>query len=193
MGLEHLLDALERDATAQVEQLLARARADADQRTAAASEALERRRQDAHARLERSRHQDVEHAVALARRGARRSVLEARERFLERVFTAARAELAAAAAGPAYRASLPGALARALAAVGNETAVIRCPEALVADLRRLTPNGRASVVVDESTGSGFVLATKDGAVEVDDTLEARLEHLRPALARHILSQLELAP
>lgn len=192
MGLEHLLDALERAAHAQVEELRANARAQAERVAAAATEARERRRREALERLERTRTQDVEHALALARRSARRSVLEARERLLERAFTVARAELATAAAGPAYRATLPDALTGALAAVGAAPVVIRCPEALAADLKRLSPNGRASVVVDQSIGNGFRLETRDRAVEVDDTLEARLDRLRPALARRLLSRLELA-
>jgi len=193
MGLEHLLEALERDAKAQLEQLLAQARAEADRLTAAATATLERRRREAHEAHERSRLQAVEHAVTLARRGARRSVLEARERLLARVFTAAREELPAAAAGRAYLAALPAALTDALAAVGNEPAVIRCPKALAREVERLRPADRTSVVVDAAAGSGFRLATVDGAVEVDDTLEARLERLRPILARRILAQLKLEP
>ncbi len=193
MGLEHLLEALERDANAQIEQLRAQARAEADRLTTTATEALEGRRREAREVRERSRLQEVEHAVTLARRSARRSVLEARERLLERVFTAARAELPAAAAGPTYRAALPAALTGALAAVGNEPAVIRCPKALARELERLGPAGRASVVVDPAAGSGFRLATADGAVEVDDTLEARLDRLRPVLARRVLAHLELEP
>ena len=191
MGLEHLLEALERDANAQIEQLLAQARAEADRLTAAGSEALQRRRDDAHSVGERSRYQEVAHAVTLARRGARRSVLEARARLLERVFVAARSALPDAAAGAAYRAALPAALAGALAAIGNEPAVIRCTQALAADVDRLRPVDRVSVVVDPASGSGFRLTTVDGKVEVDDTLEARLERLRPILARRVLAQLEL--
>lgn len=193
MGLEHLLEALERDASAQIEQVLAQARAEADRLTTAATETRERRRRDAQGARERSRLQEVEHAVTLARRSARRSVLEARERLLERVFTAARAELPAAAAGSAYRAALPVALTGALAAVGNEPAVISCPKALARELERLCPANRASVEVDPAAGSGFRLVTADGAVEVDDTLEARLDRLRPILARRVLTQLELEP
>ncbi len=191
MGLEHLLEALERDGNAQIEQLLAQARAEADRFTAAGTEGLERRRGEVRAQGERSRHQEVEHAVTLARRGARRSVLEARERLLERVFAAARAELPVAATGAAYRATLPAALAGALAAIGNEPAVIRCPKALAGDLERLRPVDRTSIVIDAATGSGFRLTTADGAVEVDDTLEARLERLGPLLARRVLTQLEV--
>ena len=193
MGLEHLLEALERDAKAQIEQLLAQARAEAEGVTAAMTAALAQRQGAAAAARERTRLHEVEQAVTRARRAARRSVLEARERLLERVFTAARSELPAAAAGSGYRAGLPAALAGALAAVGDEEVVIRCPEALVRDLERLRPSTtpRARVVVDPAAGSGFRLASADGAVEVDDTLETRLDRLRPELARRVLAQLGL--
>jgi len=193
MGLEHLLEALERDANAQIEQLLAQARAEAEGVTAAMTTALAQRRGAAAEARERSRLIEVEQAVTRARRAARRSVLEARERLLERVFAAARGELPAAAAGADYRAGLSAALAGALAAVGGEEVVIRCPEALVRDLERLRPHATppARVVVDPAAGSGFRVATVDGAVEVDDTLESRLDRLRPELARRVLAQLGL--
>jgi len=194
MGLEHLLEALERDANAQIDQLLAQARAEANRITAAATAALAQRRGTATDARERTRRREVEQAVTRARRTARRSVLEARERLLERVFAAARGELPAAAAGPGYRAGLPAALDGALAAVGHEQVVIRCPEALARDLEQLRPESESvSVVVDPATGSGFRLTTADGAVEVDATLESRLDRLRPELARRVLAQLELEP
>jgi vacuolar-type H+-ATPase subunit E/Vma4 len=195
MGLEHLLEALERDANAQIDQLLAGARAEADRVTAAAAAVLGQRRVTAAEARERTRSREVEQAMTRARRAARRSMLEAREHLLERVFAAARAELPAAAAGTAYRAGLPDALASALAAVGHEQVVIRCPETLAPDLERLRPPEAecASVVVDPSAGSGFRVTSADGAVEVDDTLESRLDRLRPELARRVLAQLELGP
>jgi vacuolar-type H+-ATPase subunit E/Vma4 len=194
MGLEHLLDALERDANAQIDQLLVQARAEADGVTAAATAALAQRRGAAAEARERTRRLEVEQAVTRARRSARRSVLEARERLLERVFTAARNALPAAAAGAGYRAGLPAALAGALAALGDAEAVIRCPEPLVRDLERLRPPATppVQVVVDPAAGSGFRVASADGAVEVDDTLETRLDRLRPDLARQVLAQLGLA-
>jgi vacuolar-type H+-ATPase subunit E/Vma4 len=193
MGLEHLLEALERDAKAQIEQLLAQARAEAEGVTAAMTAALAQRQAAAAEARERTRVIEVEQAVTRARRAARRSVLEARERLLERVFTVARSGLPAAAAGAGYRAGLPAVLAGALAAVGGEEVVIRCPEALVSDLERLRPptTPRARVVLDPEAGSGFRVASADGAVEVDDTLESRLDRLRPELARRVLAQLGL--
>lgn len=193
MGLEHLLAALERDADAQVEQLFAQARVEAERISTESAAALEQRRRETTCARDSARVQEVEHAVTLARREARRSILEARERLLERVFAAARAELPAAVAGPAYRASLPAALRGALAAVGGDHAVIRCPEALMPALERARPGDSTAVPVkaDPAGGSGFRVASADGAVEVDDTLESRLDRLRFVLARRVLAQLEL--
>ena len=193
MGLEQLLEALERDADAQVEQILAAARAQAARITGESATAVQRRREEAVADRERARSREVEHAVTLARREARRSILEARERLLERVFAAVRADLPAAAASAAYQATLPTALADALTAVGATQAVIRCPQALARCMERARPESASgvSVQVDPASGSGFRVASTDGAVEVDDTLESRLERLRPMLARRILAQLEL--
>lgn len=193
MGLEHLLEALERDADAQVEQLLAQARAEADRISTESAAAVEQRRRETTSARDSARVQEVEHAVTVARREARRSILEARERLLERVFAAARAELPAAVAGPAYRASLPAALRGALSAVGGDHAVIRCPETLAPELERARPRGSRAVPVevDPAGGSGFRVASADGAVEVDDTLESRLDRLRFDLARRMLAQLEL--
>lgn len=193
MGLEHLLEALERDADAQVEQTLAQARAEADRISTESTAVLERRRREATSASDCARVLEVEHAVTLARREARRSILEARARLLERVFSAARAELPAAAATPAYRASLPAALSGALTAVGGDHAVIRCPETLAPELERARPRGSRTVPVkvDSASGSGFRVVSADGAVEVDDTLESRLDRLRSVLARRVLAQLEL--
>jgi vacuolar-type H+-ATPase subunit E/Vma4 len=192
MGLEHLLEALERDAAAQAEQILAQARAEADRISTASAAALERRCREATAAHDSARVREVEHAVTLARREARRSLLEARERLLERVFAAARGELPAAAAGSAYRASLPTTLRGALSAVGGDHAVIHCSEALAPELERARPRGAktVSVKVDPAGGSGFRVVSADGAVEVDATLESRLDRLRSVLARRVLAQLE---
>ncbi len=193
MPLDHLLAALERDATAQAERLVAEARATADRLTSAAVEAIECRRGETLGAHEREQRAVVQAALSAARRGARGDVLEARERLLDRVFAAARTALPQALAHPAYRAALPERLAAALACVeeGGEAAV-RVPAALAADVRTaVSGNGLMTVRVDHAAGSGFRLATADGTLEVDDTLETRLDTQRPRLARDVLRQLEV--
>lgn len=193
MPLDHLLAALERDATAQAERLVAEARATADRLTSAAAEALERRRGETLGAHEREQRAVVQAALSAARRAARRDVLEARERLLDRVFAAARAALSQALAHQVYRATLPERLAAALACVAESgEATLRVPPTLAADVRAaISGNGRVTVHVDHGAGSGFRLATADGTIEVDDTLETRLDAQRPRLARHVLRQLEV--
>jgi vacuolar-type H+-ATPase subunit E/Vma4 len=192
MPLDHLLAALERDATAQAERLVAEARATADRLTSAAAEAIERRRGETLGAHEREQRAVVQAALSTARRAARRDVLEARERLLDRVFAAARAALPQALAHQAYRAALPERLAAALACVEEAgEAALRVPAAIAADVRSsVSGNGRVTVRVDPAAGSGFRLATADGTLEVDDTLETRLDAQRPRLARDVLRQLE---
>ena len=194
MPLEHLLAALERNATAQTARFLAEARAEAERITAADAAAIDRRRGETLGAREREHRAALEAALSTARRAARREVLEARERLLERVFAVARAKLAEALGQSAYRAALPGRVAAALACIGEADATLSCPASLAAGLREaVSGNGRVTVRVDPAVGSGFRLRTTDGAVEVDDTLETRLEARRPELAREALRQLGVEP
>ena len=194
MSLDNLLAALERDATAQAERLVVQARAEADRLIAAADAAIARRRDEVLDGRERAQRGALEGVLSAARRAARRDVLEARDRLLDRVFTAARAELPRALAQPAYRATLAPRVAAALACVGDAEASFRCPAPLAKDLRAAAAaDGRITVCVDPAAGSGFRLRTADGTLEVDDTLESRLEARRPRLARDALRRLEVEP
>jgi len=191
MPLDHLLAALERDATAQAERLVAEARATADRLTSTAAEVIAHRRSETLGAYEREQRAVIQAALSAARRTARRDVLDARERLLDRVFATARAALPQALAHQVYRATLPERLAAALACVAESgEATLRVPAALAADVRSAVPgNGPVTVLVDHAAGSGFRLATADGALEVDDTLETRLDAQRPRLARDVLRQL----
>lgn len=194
MPLEHLLTALEREATAQAEALLAAARAEAGEIARDADARLERRRSD----LLGSREAELRGAAATtlgeARRRKRATVLEARQRLLERVLAAARARLPEALASEAYRAALPEHLTQGLRAIGDEPAVIRCPEAIAPAVRAAVA-GRQNVAVqvDPAGGSGVVIATADGTIEADNTLDGRIERLGPRLALEVLARLAAAP
>jgi vacuolar-type H+-ATPase subunit E/Vma4 len=191
MGLEQLLDALERDAGAEIERVLAAGRAEADRIATAAAADRDRRRRAAAQDRERQQRELSEHGLGDTRRAARRTVLEAQHALLQRVFQAVRARLPAAAASPAFGQTLPDRLKAALAALGDEAAVIHCTDPLASSLKSCLPGKRATIVADLTCGSGFTVATGDGAVLVDETLEARLERQRSALARLALDVLEV--
>ena len=188
MALDHLLEALTREAEATAERLRADARAEAATLTALSVEVAGRRRQAEVDQVVRRRRDEVERAVALARHGARDEVLRARDRLLRRVERAVRAAFPAALASPQYRAGLPRRMEGALACFPEgEVVAARCAAALVEPVSAAWPGGRrAEVRADETLGSGFVLSSADGTIDIEDTLEARFEALRPELERRAL-------
>lgn len=194
MPLEHLLAALEREATAQAEALLAAARTEAAAIAADADARLTRRRGE----LLGSREAELRGAAAIAlgetRRTSRATVLQARQRLLERVLAAARGMLPDALASDAYLAALPEHVIQGLRAIGDGPAVIRCPEVLVPAVRAVVA-ARKEVVVrgDPASSPGVVIATADGAIEADNTLDGRIERLGPRLALEVLARLGAAP
>jgi len=191
MALERLLSSLERDAAQQVDALLAAARARAERVTRTADEQDARCKSETLEARERAQRAAVELALARARRAARGRVLEARARLLEQVFGAARDRLPAAADSQAFRAALPARLAAARACLGDSPAAVRCAPALLPALRELSRETEGlALQPDPAIATGFVVASCDGALEVDETLERRLRRRRPALAIAVLRALE---
>ena len=188
MALDHLLDALTREAQATAERLRADARAEAATLTALSVEVAGRQRQAEIDHVVRRRRDEVERAVALARHGARDEVLRARERLLQRVERALRAACPAALASPRYRAELPRRVEGALACFPEgELVSARCAAALVEPILAAWPSGwKVEARADETLGSGFVLSSADGSIDIEDTLEARCDALRPDLERRAL-------
>ena len=191
MPLEHLLAALERDGGAQAEALFTEARATAAAIAREADELVARRRADTLSRRDAELRGAAEVAMGEARRAARRAVLNARQRLLERVFKAARDLFAEAIMGDTYRAALPTHIAEVLNAVGDAAGVIRCPETLVPAVRAVVARKKHVTVQGEPRARpGLIFATADRTIEVDNTLEGRLERLRARLALEVLGRLE---
>jgi len=191
MPLPDLLAALERDAGAQTEAILAAARAEAE-RVASETEArVAGQRAAARATTEAAHRGELERDLARVRREAQARVLAARTRLLDRVNRAVQQLLPGAISQPGYLETLGAAMREATAGVGDAPAEIHCTPSLVAPVRRLVA-GRAhtAVTADAGVGSGFRLRTTDGAVEIDATLESRLARERVPLALAALALLE---
>jgi vacuolar-type H+-ATPase subunit E/Vma4 len=195
MPIDHLLAALERDGSAQAEALLTQARTAAAAIARESDELVARRRADALDARKAELSGAAQATLGETRRTSRGAVLAARQRLLERVFAAARDLFPEAMASDDYRTrALPRHLAEALSAVGDEPAVIRCPEALVAAVRSaVTRKKHLTVEGDPAAPPGIRVVTTDGAIEVDNTLEGRLDRLRARLALDVLAQLEASP
>lgn len=194
MALDQLLAALEREAHAVADRALDDARRAAARVEADTERDIAARRESAAGAVIAEQRAALERDLAEAGRRVRGAVLVARERLLARVYSAMRTELPAAAAGAAYRASLPGRIAAARGYLDpDEPVVLECPPDLAGLLVPLVASDRTvSVRTVEGAGVGFRLATLDGVVEVDDSLAARLESSRHLLARSALDRLGLS-
>jgi vacuolar-type H+-ATPase subunit E/Vma4 len=194
MALTDLIEVLRREAEAEAAAILAAAEAEAEairKRTAAD---LAARRAALEAELDEARRSAVELALSTARLGARRGVLEARERLLDRVFQAARAGFAEALEREEYHQALPDQLAEALGCLGDRPGTLRCHPAVHRPIEELLGARRGiRLLPDASAGAGFRLASDDGAVEIDATLEDRLIRLETRVRQEVLARLEAGP
>jgi vacuolar-type H+-ATPase subunit E/Vma4 len=191
MPLGDLLSALTREA----ERDVARLRADAEARAAAIAAAgrarVDRARAEQLGEREVQWRADAERGLALARHAARARVLAARGWLLERVLAAVRARLPALVDDPGYRAVLARDVQAALAYVSDEAVVLRCTPALVHAVRVIVAD-RAGVRVeaDAAVGTGVRAVSADGVIEVDNTLEGRLDRLAARVSFVALHRLE---
>jgi vacuolar-type H+-ATPase subunit E/Vma4 len=194
LALDQLITALEEDAEKQAHTELEQARSEAHRIATHARDLIVRRRAEFLVRMENDLREETEIELVEARRRSRSIVLGARQRLLDRVFTAAEARLPSLLEQRAYRDALPEELRTALSYVGDEPATIACSPQLSGAIEALVA-GRAGTTVlpDDSVGSGFKVVSADGYVTVDVTLDARLERLRPQLSLEVLRELETAP
>lgn len=190
--IDALLATLEREAETEISRVLDDARARAAELVAAAkqrSTALREQTLEQRTATARAEH---ERALATTRAVARAQVLAARGALLDRLFDRLRAELPAVARSAAYRAGLARELERLRAFAGDRSVTVRCNPALVATLRNVVKsNGRLPIRPDVHITAGFRLSTADGTLEIDATLENRLERLRPQLALEALAALSI--
>lgn len=195
MPLDQLLAALEREAHAAAERALAGARAEAGRITAEAEREVGAGRDASAGILARERRTALAQELSAATLAARREALIARDLLLARVLAAMRAELPAVLEGAAYQGSLPARIVAARSCLDDPGPVLlRCSASLLDAVRSVVAND-ATITVEEMTapGNGIRLATADGVIEVDGTLESRLEAERRPLERAALTRLGLLP
>lgn len=193
MALEDILQAMEREARAEIEKIAARAEAEASAIVAQAEEEArairERYYLSAAARLQSDRWRPIHKA----RFAATREVAEAREALIEEAFAAAGEELSRLRQSPAY----PECLRRLVWEIVNELGsrlrmlVDARDEALV---RRIAAEMglEAEIATGLNTTGGLEASTPDGRISVVNTLESRLElgrsHLRRRVAALLLAE-----
>lgn len=194
MALEHLLDALEREAQSQAQERLEGARRAADALLDKGRARMARERTERLGALEAELRDRSQTRLLDARRVARRKVLEARQGMFDRILREALRRLPEAQRTQVFQDSLPGVIAEALKFVGAEPVIVSCPAALGDEVRRALGNRPGVTVrIDPATATGVRVETADGGLIVDCTLEGRLEQLRPHFLIEVLRDLEEGP
>lgn len=188
MGLEELVARLERDAAARVAEIEARAQLEIDAIEAEDALTASRRQADALASERARRRELLDRELAEARRRARAEALRARHAIVDRVMARAGELLDRAPKDPAYLSTQGARLRRAMGFFAGG-AVVRCrPE--LAPAAREALKEIEGVVVEETPGmaAGVTLSARDGSMDIDDTLPARLARLRDELAIELLRE-----
>jgi vacuolar-type H+-ATPase subunit E/Vma4 len=147
------------------------------ERAARRQRALDSRR----AELNRAREDACADAVARTAR----SVLEARARWIDRVFTATEAATGRLAASSELSACMVRLLEGALAYADAAHCTVRCSgmtrPAVENALRSLSAS-EVTIVEDDSVPAGAIVESNDGRLVVDATLEGLLRRRREALS-----------
>ncbi len=199
MALEELLAAITAEGEAAVGRVEETSAADAERLVAEARVRVEQARVEALDAAERRLAGMREAALTAARREATAELLRIRRSLLDRILARAAERLPEALSDERY---LRGAMAEVVDALGyladgeGDGGVVRCSPALTVRLSEALAlagpaRGRpVRVEADAGIGTGFVVRSGDGVVEVDGTLEARLARLRAALAIEVFAALE---
>lgn len=191
MALDHLITVLRREAEAEAAAILTAAAAETDTIRSRIDADLAERRANVMAVRQRDRAAAVELALVSARQAARREILEARRRVLGRVLEALRSRLPRAIATAEYLAAFPEQLSEALHCLGARGGTLRLQPALVDRAGPLVADhSRVSLFADPTIGAGFLLQSEDGAVEINGTLEDRLDRLTSRVALYVMADLE---
>lgn len=190
MGLNQLLSTLRDDAAAQRAEVLSNAETEASRIRAAATAEASRRRMDFISRVKAEAETAAHRTLARTKSEALETVLAARGRFLDRVREAVGRRIAEAAEHPEYLRSLRDELRASIDRLPTGAAVIRASPGLVSALETACAEVSENVAIEEAAdiGTGFILRSDDGRVEVDATLETRLEYAWPRLAASVLAE-----
>lgn len=192
MGFEALLAALERDAEAQAEALLAAAREDAARLRAVAESGVARRLAERRHQVAQEHERETSGEVARARHAARARELEAQGALLDAVRRRA-AERLATLETAAWADAIPGMIATALRYAGEDPVVLRCAGAAAHAVRAAIPEqAKVRVVPDAAVPPGLVASAAGESVTIPLTLTHRLDALWPDLRLEVLRALEVA-
>lgn len=200
--MDELIATLEREAEERCAAVLAEAEQQAERLRREAEARMNERRTGAWRALEAELQARDAAEGAAARTEIRGVVLRARRSALDRVFRRARGLLPEAVKTPAWEASVPAELSRALACLADVDVEVTCPRELGGVVRAASASLSAStggdtgserrlhVVEEVDAPPGFALHGMVTNVRVDATLPTRLAAARPELEMRVLRRME---
>jgi vacuolar-type H+-ATPase subunit E/Vma4 len=191
MALADLLRALEHDAEARIAEVQTEAVASSARLRVEGRERLEHRRSAELATRETALQSESARVLETTRQDAGRRVLTARARALERIQSRARDLLLRTEPDRRLLDGIALEVGTALEYFGDSGAVVRCAPAWGTALTPIV--ARRSNVKLEATngvGPGAAIRAVDGTLEIDATLETRLDRLWPRLAIDLVRELE---
>lgn len=142
--------------------------------------------QDGERQAESVRRQILGSAELEARNGALRSLEEASNRIFQE-------SLVAVSKSPSYEKTLAKLISEGLQVIGKE-AIVSCNardrKAVGSVIKEMNNKAGSKLSLDEKNlevKGGVILRSKDGTVSFDDTLEARLDRIKPQLRRDVVA------
>jgi V/A-type H+/Na+-transporting ATPase subunit E len=169
--------------------------------TGSASEVIARRMNESMSEVQRIAEQEERQADALRRQiigaaemSARNKSLEIVEENMNEAFSQSMTSLRAATSGADYQRVLKGMVGEAIDQIGGDSFSVQCTpkdrDAVNRVIQQLSSEKNVNLNIDsdaplsDSIG-GVVVKSSDGFVTFDNTFEARIERLKPALRKQI--------
>ena len=189
MALRELLATMERESSAQAEEIRQAAIRRAESMTAEGKTRLGGRREDAVQARALELRQESNRVLGEARRRVRAEVLTLQQEILQRIRREAVSRLPGLIPHEAIRSRLSAELTRARTYLAPGPLTVRVSSGLAS---HFSGNGHPGLAVtsDPTILSGFTVSSADGAVMVDETLEHRLDAMWPSLAIELAGALE---
>ncbi len=190
MALQHILEAIAADAESEAEALLAQAEQECAARVAEAQRRATERRQNIVADARIAAGHERARLLHRARLDNTRGLVAAQEDAFQSILRRAREQLGGLRQRSDYPALLAAWLDEALTAAHDAAVVSMHPddEILVRDLLAARDR-QVRLERTLATGGGVVVASQDGRVVVENTVEARLTRALPDLRSLLAAQL----
>jgi len=191
VGLEELKSKILEDAEKEAEEILKEAEEEAQKILAKAEEEAERIRREILERAKREAEVRARRIIAQARLEVKQREAQVRERYINEAIERAKKKIEEMRGSKEYLEFLHENAMTAVKAIDADEVVLRAPEDDITYLEELLPDIRAETGKDVELGdpidatAGVVAESADGKEAFDNTVDAKLERMRPTIVREV--------